>query len=43
MFLLILVADMRKILENAFTIGFVMSLAKPHRAKHDVMRMNGTM
>jgi hypothetical protein len=32
---------MRKIFEKAFTIGFVMSLAKPHRAKQDVTRMNG--
>ena len=33
---------MRKIFEKAFTIGFVTSLAKPHRAKQNVTRINGT-
>jgi hypothetical protein len=32
---------MRKIFENAFTIGFVMSLAKPQSAKQRVTRMKG--
>ena len=32
---------MRKIFENAFTIGLVMSLANPHKAKQNVTRMNG--
>ena len=32
---------MRKILLNAFTIGLVISLAKPHSAKQDVMTMKG--
>ena len=36
------VADMRNILEKAFTMGLVISLAKPQSAKHDVMSMNGT-
>ena len=34
-------ADKRNIFEKAFTIGFVMSLANPHRAKHDVISTNG--
>ena len=33
---------MRNIFENAFTMGLVMSLAKPQRAKQLVMRINGT-
>ena len=33
---------MRKILEKAFTIGLVMSLAKPQAKKREVTRINGT-
>lgn len=32
---------MRKIFEKALTIGFVTSAAKPHKAKQDVIRING--
>jgi hypothetical protein len=31
-----------KIFEKAFTIGFVMSLANPQRAKQNVTRMKGS-
>ena len=31
----------RKIFENAFTMGLVTSLAKPQRAKHEVIMRKG--